>query len=139
VNVHRPNRLNPRAGDRGFGLIEVLVSMFLLGVIAVAIIPVLVQGLRLSATNAGLAAATQLANQQIEQVRGATSCAAITPATVTATTQGIPLRAARTVGTTCPSASSGYPTTVKVSVSVTRTDTSAVLASASTLVFVTGP
>jgi prepilin-type N-terminal cleavage/methylation domain-containing protein len=137
--MYHPNRLDPRAGDRGFGLIEVIVSMFLLGVIAVAIIPVLVQGLRLSTTNAGLAAATQLANQQIEQVRGATSCAAVTPATVTATTQGIPLRATRNIGTTCPTQSTGYPTTIRVSVSVIRTDTSAVLASASTLVFVTGP
>ena len=46
-------------------------------------------------------------------------------------------RAPRTTGTPCPA--SGYPLTVKVSVSVKRTDTNIVLTTASTLVFVTGP
>ncbi|MGH1525679.1 type IV pilus modification PilV family protein [Leifsonia sp. L25] len=58
------------ADEGGFGIAEVLVAMFLLAVIAVAIIPILVQGLRLSVQNATVATATQLANQQIEQVRG---------------------------------------------------------------------
>jgi hypothetical protein len=51
--------------------------------------------------------------------------------------QNVPLRATRTIGTTCPA--TGYPITVKVSVSVKRTDTNIVLTTASTLVFVTGP
>ncbi|WP_434318398.1 type IV pilus modification PilV family protein [Leifsonia sp. P73] len=123
--------------DSGFGVAEVLVAMFLLGLIAVAIIPILVQGLRLSVQNATVATATQLANQQVEQVRGVTSCASVVAGTITTTSQNVPLKAVRTVGTTCPA--SGYPITVKVSVSVTRTDTNAVLATANTLVFVTGP
>lgn len=123
--------------DRGFGVIEVVVAMFLLAVVAVAIIPILIAGLRLSVQNAVIASATQLANQQVEQVRGATACNAVVASTITTTSQGVPLKAVRTIGTTCPA--TGYPTTVKVSVSVTRTDTSAVLATANTLVFVTGP
>lgn len=123
--------------DSGFGIAEVLVAMFLLALIAVAIIPILVQGLRVSVQNATLATATQLANQQIEQVRGVTACGSVVAGTITTTSHSVPLKAVRTIGTTCPA--SGYPTTVKVTVTVTRTDTSAVLATAGTLVFVTGP
>jgi type II secretory pathway pseudopilin PulG len=111
--------------------------MFLLGLLAVAVMPLLVQGLTLSTTNATVAAATQLANQQIEQVRTQQSCALVAPATVSTTANGHTLTATRTVGT-CPPAS-GYPVTVPVSVSVTRADSGAVLAKASTLVFVTAP
>jgi hypothetical protein len=53
------------------------------------------------------------------------------------TTEVVTLQVSRTVGSSCPVA--GYPITVPVSVSVTRTDTNAVVASATTLVFVTGP
>jgi type II secretory pathway pseudopilin PulG len=130
-------RSTPCSDDSGFGIAEVLVAMFLLALIAVAIIPILVQGLRLSVQNATVATATQLANQQIEQVRGITSCGSVVAGTITTTTQNVPLKAVRTIGTTCPA--SGYPITVKVSVSVTRTDTNAVLSTANTLVFVTGP
>ena len=122
--------------DAGFGIIEIVVAMFLLGLLAVAVMPLLVQGLTLSSTNATLAAATQLANQQIEQVRTQQSCALVTPATVSTTANGHTLNATRTVGP-CPA--SGYPLTVPVSVSVTRADGGAVLATASTLVFVTTP
>jgi prepilin-type N-terminal cleavage/methylation domain-containing protein len=125
--------------DRGFGIAEVLVAMFLLGIIAIAVLPLLVQGLRLSVTNATIAAATQLANQQVEQVRGATACSSVAAATTTTTVRNVTLQGSRTIGTTCPSLATSYPTTVRVSVSVKRTDTNAVLATANTLVFVTGP
>lgn len=123
--------------DDGFGVAEVLIAMFLLGLIAVAVIPILVQGLRASQSNAAVASATQLAAQQLEQVRGLTSCSAVTGADVSTSAQNVPLRATRTVSTACPA--SGYPTTVRVSVSVKRTDTNTVLTTASTLVFVAGP
>ncbi len=123
----------------GFGIAEVLVAMFILGLIAIAIIPTLVQGLRLSMTNSTIATATQLANQQVEQVRAVTSCGGVLPTTTTANVQGVPLQATRTVGTTCPVATASYPTTVRITVSVKRTDTNAVLATANSLIFVTGP
>ena len=127
------------ASDDGFGIAEVLVAMFLLAIIAVAIIPILVQGLRLSVTNATIASATQLANQQVEQVRGLTACSAVVASTTSATVRSVTLQSSRTIGTTCPSSTASYPTTVRVSVSVKRTDTNVVLATANTLVFVTGP
>lgn len=131
----RARTIRARAQDDGFGVIEVVVAMFLLGIIAVAVIPILVQGLRLSVTNAALATATQLANQQVEQVRGVSLCSGVTATTTTTTVRSISLKASRSVAT-CPAT---YPGTVSVSVSVTRTDTNAVLATANTLVFVTGP
>lgn len=135
VRTMRADLEKVRTADAGFGMIEVIVSLFILGLIAVAVVPILVQGLRLSIANAVVATATQLANQQVEQVRGTALCSAVTGATATTSAQHVPLKASRTVGS-CPST---YPGTVSVSVAVTRTDTNAVVASASTLVFVTGP
>jgi prepilin-type N-terminal cleavage/methylation domain-containing protein len=131
------SRLRRAASEsRGFGLIEIVVAMFLLAILSLSVLPILAQGVKQSAANAALASATQLANQQIELVRSQTACAALVPATVSVTTQGVPLRASRTIGS-CPA--SGYPLTVRVSVNVTRTDTGVSLASATTLVFATGP
>ena len=124
-------------GERGFGLIEIVVAMFLLAIVTLAVLPLLVQGLKLSASNATVAAASQLANQQVELLRSKSLCGDIAPATTTATAQGVVLQISRTVGTTCPLL--GYPITVPVSVSVTRTDTSVVVATVNTLIFVTGP
>ena len=123
--------------DRGFGLIEIVVAMFLLAIVSLSVLPLLVQGLKLSAANATLANATQLANQQMELVRSQSLCSAIVPASFMVTTQGVTLKVSRTISASCPAF--GYPITVPVSVSVTRTDTNAIIASASTLVFATGP
>lgn len=132
-------RRQPKKFDdtRGFGLIEIVVAMFLLAIVTLAVLPLLVQGLKLSASNATVAAATQLANQQVESLRSKSLCSDIAPAATTATAQGVVLQISRTVGTTCPVL--GYPITVPVSVSVTRTDTSVVVATVNTLIFVTGP
>ncbi|HEV7564858.1 MAG TPA: type II secretion system protein [Microbacteriaceae bacterium] len=137
MNEAAPTRQLTHDDDRGFGLIEIVVAMFILGLLAVATLPILVQGMRLSATNSTLATATQLANQQIEQVRAQQSCGAIVAATTTVATSGPSLTVTRTVSATCPA--TGYPITVPVAVSVSRSDTGHVLASASTRVFVSGP
>jgi prepilin-type N-terminal cleavage/methylation domain-containing protein len=133
---HR-NWVSAPKDEGGFGLIEILVAMFILGLLAVATLPILVQGMRLSATNSTLATATQLTNQQIEQVRAQQACGAIVATTTTVTTSGPSLIVSRTVSATCPA--SGYPITVPVTVQVSRSDTGAVLATASTRVFVSGP
>jgi prepilin-type N-terminal cleavage/methylation domain-containing protein len=66
------------AQDDGFGLVEVVISMFLLAVIATAAIPVLLQGAKLSARNSAMATATQLASQDVEAARAAaTACSAL--------------------------------------------------------------
>ena len=137
LEPHRRRQPRESDGTRGFGLIEIVVAMFLLAIVTLAVLPLLVQGLKLSASNATVAAASQLANQQVELLRSKSLCGDIAPATTTATAQGVVLQISRTVGTTCPV--SGYPITVPVSVSVTRMDTSAVVATVNTLIFVTGP
>ena len=133
----RRRHLTNSDGDRGFGLIEIVVAMFLLAIVSLSVLPLLVQDLKLSAANATLANATQLANQQIEMVRSQSLCSAIVPASFMVTTQGVTLKVSRTISASCPAL--GYPITVPVSVSVMRTDTNATIASASTLVFATGP
>lgn len=64
----------PRAGrgdDAGFGLTEIMVSLMLLGLLALAFAPLMVNALSASARNQALNAATQLANEKIEELRGA--------------------------------------------------------------------
>lgn len=132
-------RLRDASGDdRGFGIIEIVVSMFLLGLIATAFLPLLIQGLKQSAANATLATATQLANDQIELARAATSCADLVPTSTTVVDpRNVPLLVASTIGSCAPA--SENPVSVPVSVTVTRTDTGTVLAKASTLVFIAVP
>ena len=65
--------------DEGLGMIEIVVSMFMLALLAVAFLPVLLTGVQSTARNAVSATATQLANQAIESAKGATfgTCAAL--------------------------------------------------------------
>lgn len=121
--------------DRGFGIIEIIVSMFILGLLAAAFLPLLIQGLKLSAANATLATATQLANDQIELARSATKCTELVATTTTMVDpRNVPLHVVRTVGSCAPVAEN--PVSVPVAVTVTRTDTGDVLATAHTLVFI---
>ena len=136
-----PSQAGQLGDERGFSLIEIVVAIFLLAVVSVATLPLLVQGLKLSSTNATLATASQLANQQVELVRSQSLCSAIVPTIMTVVAQGVMLKVSRTVGLTCPpiGAPLALPITVPVSIDVRRTDTGAVIASVTTLVFVTGP
>lgn len=56
----------PASDDSGFGLIEIVVSMFMLALLAISFLPLLITALKASATNATLATGTQLVNQQLE-------------------------------------------------------------------------
>ena len=124
----------PGSSEDGFGLIEIVISMFLLALLAMAFLPVLAQGLKQSAANATLATATQLVQQSIEGARSQTTCSAIlAESSSVPDARGISVTIARTVGA-CPLI--GYPTTVPVTVTVTQNDTGAVLSTAKTLVFV---
>jgi prepilin-type N-terminal cleavage/methylation domain-containing protein len=129
----------PGDRDRGFGLVEVLVSMMLLALLAVAILPALVGSLKNSAMNATLATATGLVNQQLENARAhaPSTCSSLAASDFTVTdSRGVVLKVARTVPA-CPA--SGYPRAISVSVAVTRAATGAAVSSVSTLVFVEGP
>ncbi|MFE5410702.1 prepilin-type N-terminal cleavage/methylation domain-containing protein [Microbacterium sp. NPDC056569] len=58
----------------GFSLIEVVIAMFLLGVIAIALLPALWQGIELSSQQASTATATRYMNAIIDDARGNPTC-----------------------------------------------------------------
>lgn len=64
--------------DRGFGLIEVVISMMLLALVSVAALPLLLQSMTTTTANAKTAIATQIVAQRLEQIRSSgSSCSAI--------------------------------------------------------------
>lgn len=121
--------------DSGFGLIEITVSMFMLAILAVLFLPLLVQGLKQSAANTTMATGTQLVNEQLRLAQAASPvCSDVSALGGTndfTDPRGIVIRVTTTVGT-CPTGSG----TVTIAVSAIRTDTSASLATASSLVLV---
>lgn len=60
--------------DVGFGLVEVVIAMLLLGLIAVAMIPALWNGVRFSTEQSAVATATRQVNTLIEQGRQVPTC-----------------------------------------------------------------
>ena len=129
----------PEAGsaEAGIGLIEIVVSMFLIALLAMAFLPLLIQSLKATTTNTSASIATQLVGQQLEQLRTVTTtCAAVTtflatdPAPVS-DDRGVILTIDRQLVGACPTT---YPGTVKVRVSVTSGGET--LSEASTLVMV---
>jgi prepilin-type N-terminal cleavage/methylation domain-containing protein len=132
---HNTQRDAGLRADDGFGLIEVVVSMVILAVIAIAFLPVLIQGMKQSVANSTLATATQLVNEklQLAQASGPTCTNVLLVAGEEdfVDDHGVTIHVTTTVGT-CPAAVG----TVEVAVTTTRLDTSVVLAVAETLVFV---
>ncbi|NLP85898.1 prepilin-type N-terminal cleavage/methylation domain-containing protein [Microbacterium sp. CFH 90308] len=61
--------------DQGFSLVEVIIAMFLLAVVALAILPALVQGVRLSSEQSATATATRALNALVERARDNPTCA----------------------------------------------------------------
>lgn len=121
--------------EAGFGLIEIVVSMFVLAILSLAFLPLLIQGLKQSAANTTLATATQLVNErmQLAQASGP-ACSAVAALAVTedfTDPRGVVIRVSTTVGT-CPTEVG----TVPVSATAVRLDTGATLASSETKVFV---
>ncbi|MFC5928098.1 hypothetical protein D6T64_10345 [Cryobacterium melibiosiphilum] len=126
--------------DSGFGVIEIVVSMFLLALLAIGFLPLLVQSLRVSVSNSTLATATQLVTQQMEELRAlGTTCATLDTyassefSTVTAAGNHV---LTITVDIDCPGASVAYPTTVPVNVSVSEDMDALPIATAMTLMLV---
>lgn len=106
--------LSRDGSDRGFGLVEVIVSLALLGILFASAAPLMVGALRLTSTSVVQATASELANAQLERARAAaTSCAdyknflavPISPATTT-DARGITYTVTQTAASsiTCPSA-----------------------------------
>jgi prepilin-type N-terminal cleavage/methylation domain-containing protein len=128
------------ADQAGFGMIEIVVSMFLIAILAMAFLPMIVQGLQVARGNTTIATATQLLSQQLEIARNLDStCAAMIAFDDAAVapvidSRGVSLQPQRAVGP-CPTAGPG---TVPVRAWVTETGSTAVIAEATTLILVGG-
>lgn len=126
--------------DAGIGLIEIVISMFLISLLAIAFIPVIVSALRASELNSTAATATRLVSQAIDDARsrGAADCAAAQ--LLNATTQEVDAQGVTiTVATTVPAVAdcvAGSAITVTV-VAINDADESN-LADARTQIFLTG-
>lgn len=127
------------SGEAGFGLVEILISMFLLSLLAVAFLPLLVDALRVSVRNATIATATQLVSEQLDSVSlvprtcaglDAFEAAAVPTVTDERGTVYTPAREA----SSCPS--SGYPVAVSVRVWATASSDTTLLVEATTTVIV---
>ncbi len=120
--------------DKGFGLIEIVVSMFILAILAIAFVPLLVEGLKQSIATSTTATATQLVAErlQLAQAQGpvCSDVAALAGTNQFTDPRGVIIAVTTTVGS-CASA-----TTVAVSSVAVRLDTGVPVASANTLVYV---
>lgn len=133
----------PLKSDTGFSLVEVLVAMFVLAGLALTLAPALVAALKQNAQNQIVASATHQLSSQMDQAR-----------LQTPTCQSLQLFVAQAVadapgGQTGPSGSqlqihtnqtlgacpSQYPGTVRLTITVTRTDTSAVVVTNTGLIY----
>jgi prepilin-type N-terminal cleavage/methylation domain-containing protein len=119
--------------DRGFSIVEVIIAMFLLGLIAVALLPALWQGIQYSSQQSAVATATRQLNAMIEQARDNPTCTQLTSLGTPSVVQdgaGGAITISGVVGA-CPSASK------TVSLSLTAVNSgNKTLASASAIVFV---
>jgi type II secretory pathway pseudopilin PulG len=123
--------------EAGFGLVEIVVSMLVLAALALAFLPLLIQGLQLSARNATLATGIQLVNDRLQAAQTSSPDCDGVAAIAGTTTFTDPRDVAITVTTTvdaCPAAP--FVGTVRVSSTAVRTDTGEQLAGADTLVYV---
>lgn len=108
--------------DAGFGLIEIVVSMFLLSLLAVAFLPLLIESLRVSVTNSRVATANQILGEQLDAIalvnRTCASFRAYDDTIIPTVTdeRGTVYQAVRTVSG-CPSAA--YPAPVSIVLEVT--------------------
>lgn len=132
------------ASEDGFGVIEVVISMFLISLLSISFIPLLVNSIKSTGKNTTIATATQIVNQEIEGARAVRSPTSTTPScldvtnflnvTVASVTdpRGVTLLP-KWDATTCPSS---YPGVVRARVSVTRSGSTDVVAQAVTLIYV---
>lgn len=117
--------------DDGFSLVEVIIAMFLLAVVSLAVLPLILSGVRLSYLNKDLVAATAFANTQIAVLRDdfplnpttPTSCATLQTRAVglgsaISDPAATGMKATITIVDACPAAAAGFPASVRVTVTV---------------------
>ncbi|TFC60397.1 hypothetical protein E3O62_06750 [Cryobacterium sp. TMT2-15-1] len=130
----------------GFGIIEIVVSMFLLALLIISFAPVLVNTIKFTARNTTIATAAQMANKQIEAARAVRSATSTPPSCndikqfllVTlppvVDPRGITLQPQWDPFATC--TASTIPGYVRVRVSVSQAGYATSTASAATFIFV---
>ena len=129
-----------RDDDAGLGLLEIVISMFLISLLAISFIPVLISGLRAAESNSTTATATRLVAQAIDVARttGANSCAEAEflddPVIEEVDAQGVTIRVTTSLGTCTP----GGTVAITARAVDTADTTAGVIAQARTLVFVGG-
>lgn len=135
--VSMKNRLD----DDGFGLVEIVVSMFILAVIAIAFLPLLIQGIKVAADNRTLATATQLIHDQIEQARAMGTCDSLASFGASVSQPNANFTLTRGVehftDSSLDPCAIVYPGVVKLTLSVTEAGSAEVIVEATTLVLVT--
>lgn len=121
--------------DDGFSLVEVVVAMFLFGLISLAVLPLLISGISLSSVNRDVVAATTLANDRLSQLReefptskaSVRTCSELLTAIAAIDSDdprnpGLTVTATATPdvagGQTCPTVATAYPRAVLVTVAV---------------------
>jgi type II secretory pathway pseudopilin PulG len=76
--VTDPDSSPQTSAESGFGLIEVVISMLLIGLLAIAFLPLLITTMQATVLNSTVASATQVVTQQLEQARASgSSCSAV--------------------------------------------------------------
>jgi len=135
-------RTPQESSEVGFALVEIVVAMFILAILAVSFLPILIQGLQLSATNATRATATQLVHEQLEYAHSiGSTCSVINALNDTSSLspvedpRGVKLITTRVVPA-CATSSTSYPRTIELTVTVKRQDNNEVQATATTLIYV---
>lgn len=146
--MHPTNRAPHDGADAGLGMIEVVVAMFMLALVAIAALPLLLNGMQRAAENSALATATQLVNEQLQLARIEPETCASIEAFATRPVGDLPdagdavLRVDRDLGD-CPDGTTAdpFPGTIRLTVTVVDTAGGAetALASASTLLLVRAP
>ncbi|TFB89204.1 type IV pilus modification PilV family protein [Cryobacterium luteum] len=111
-------------------MLEIMISMLLLGLLAIGFLPLLMQTMRVSASNATLATATQLVEMQMEQIRDLDPvCQTLKNFKPTSPSDN---RLTAKVDVVCPAAGEAQTARVVVSVS----DSTRVVSQAVTLIYI---
>lgn len=139
MQMTRSAHSEDRVDEAGFGLVEIVVSMFLLALLAVAFLPLLIDAMRATVRNATAATATQIVSEQLDAValipRTCAGLAAFESAVLPTTTDARgTVYTARRDAATC--ATSGYPFAVQVRVWVTASNDADLLVESYTTVIV---
>ncbi len=123
-----------RSDDDGFGIVEIIVSLAILGVLAAALAPMFAASLALTTRNAVLAYSNQLADARLEELRGGATCTTGAGAPYTRTdSRGIVHTVTTTVDASTCVSNGLMKVTVRVANSSAMFDTQPVTTAATTI------